>query len=101
MSAPGRWGLVFLASPFRLTEEQKTGLALLAARAFLSEEGRATFDWERLHGELRATSEVRVVGSFVGQEFEAVLHSPEKSGKAVFLVAEKNIRAWGGVVGEA
>ena len=100
MSAP-RWGLLFINCPLRLSEEQKTGLIHLAAEAYFHEKGHIPFDWKTCHGIVRATSETKILGSFVGQEFEANIHLPEKEGVVQFLIAEKLLQSWGGPVAEA
>ncbi len=87
-----RWGLVFVACPLPLTEEQKEGLVRLAAQAWFEDLGRVPFDWSGCQGVLTATSDVVALGTFVGQAFEAEVHLPEGSGQVRFLVTEKQLK---------
>jgi hypothetical protein len=96
-----RWGLIFLACPLPLNEEQKQALMLAAARAWFEDLSPMTLDWEELRGELRVSSEVVSLGSFIGQGFEAEVHTPTASGTVRFLVTEAQLQALGGEVAEA
>lgn len=97
-----RWGLVFLACPLPLSEEQKLELVRLAASAYFGELGSVRFDHEAFSGEVRATSGTVALGSFVGQAFEAEVHVPHGSGLVKFLVTEAQLTAaWGGPAAEA
>lgn len=87
-----RWGLVFVACPLPLSEEQKEGLVRLAAQAWCEDLGQIPFDWTGCQGVLTATSDVVSLGTFVGQAFEAEVHVPEGSGQVRFLVTEKQLK---------
>lgn len=87
-----RWGLVFVACPLPLTEEQKQGLVRLAAQAWFEDQSTISFDWTGCQGVLTASSEVVALGTFVGQAFEAEVHVPEGSGQVRFLVTEKQLK---------
>lgn len=87
-----RWGLVFVACPLPLTEDQKEGLVRLAAQAWFEDLGQVPFDWTGCQGVLTATSDVVALGTFVGQAFEAEVHLPEGSGQVRFLVTEKQLK---------
>ena len=96
-----RWGFVFLACPLPLSEGEKEGLVLLAARAWFEERPVLSFDWPACSGELRAISDAMPLGAFVGQRFEADVHVPTGSGRVAFLVTEGQLRAAAGPVAEA
>ena len=87
-----RWGLVFVACPLPLTEDQREGLVRLAAQAWFEDLGQVPFDWTGCQGVLTATSDVVALGTFVGQAFEAEVHLPEGSGQVRFLVTEKQLK---------
>ena len=87
-----RWGLVFVACPLPLSDEQKEGLVRLAAQAWFEDQSEIAFDWTDCQGVLTASSEVVALGTFVGQSFEAKVHVPEGSGRVRFLVTEKQLR---------
>ncbi|MCB9778622.1 MAG: hypothetical protein H6742_08685 [Alphaproteobacteria bacterium] len=96
-----RWGLVFLACPLALDEDAQRGLVQLAARAWFEDEPVIAFDWEGLHGVLRASSDVQALGNFVGQQFEAEVEGDAGKGTVRFLVTEAQLQAARGVVAEA
>lgn len=88
-----RWGLIFVACPLPLSDEQKEGLVRLAAQAWFEDQPRLAFDWADCQGVLTASSDVVALGTFVGQAFEAEVHLPEGSGQVRFLVTERQLRA--------
>ncbi|MCK6524054.1 hypothetical protein L6R49_21815 [Myxococcota bacterium] len=88
-----RWGLIFVACPLPLTEEQKLDLVRLAAGAYFQGQGHVPFDWPELRGELRVTGGEISLGSFTGRAFEADVHLPTRQGLVKFLVTEAQLRA--------
>lgn len=97
-----RFGLIFVACPVRLDDEQKHGLVLQAARAWFERLDSLDFDLEGCRGTLRPSSELVSLGTFTGQRFTAEVHTPEEHGLVEFLVAEKDLHtAWTRQVGEA
>ncbi len=96
-----RWGFVFLSCPVPLSEEQKSGLVVLAAQVYFGDLGMLDFDWETCRGELRAVSEAVAIGSFYGQHFVADLHLPTGATQVRFLVTEAQLQAARGEIAEA
>ena len=88
-----RWGLVFLACPLDLDDDQKLELVKLAAQAWFEDEPVISFDWTDLQGELRSISEVTNLGPFVGQQFEARVDGTAGKGRVRFLVTEAQLQA--------
>ena len=88
-----RWGLVFLACPLDLGDDQKLELVKLAARAWFEEQTVVHFEWEDLSGELRSASEVTTLGPFIGQLFEAKVEGRAGKGRLRFLVTEAQLQA--------
>ena len=98
-----RWGLVFLACPVTFSEDEQVRLVQAAARAWFEDTERVTFDWPQMRGEVVASSEAQVLGSFYGQRFSAEVFRPD-SGEAhsvEFLVTEAMLRQSAGPVAEA
>ncbi len=87
-----RWGLVFLACPVPLEDEQKVDLVRLAAHAYFTDLGEVQFDWGALRGTVRAASDTVSLGAFCGQRFTAELHRAEGAATLTFLVAEPFLR---------
>jgi len=87
-----RWGLVFLACPVPLEDEQKVDLVRLAAHAYFTDTGEVHFDWGSLRGTVRAASDTVSLGSFCGQRFTAEVHRAEGAANVSFLVAEPFLR---------
>jgi hypothetical protein len=100
MASP-RWGLVFLACPIPLEDEQKTALMRLAARAWFDDLHETSFDWGELRGTVRASSEAVSLGTFIGQGFAAEVHSPAGRSELRFLVAEHLLQSTAAPVAEA
>ena len=97
-----RFGLVFVACPVQLTEEQKVGLVIQAARAWFEEIESLDFDTHGCRGTLRPSSDPMTLGTFSGRRFTAEVHTVDEKGTVDFLVAEKELRqAWAGEVAEA
>lgn len=92
MSPLLRWGLVFVACPLPLSDEDKEGLVRVAAQAWFEDQPRIPFDWSGCQGVLTASSEVVSLGTFVGQSFEAEVHVPSGSATVRFLVTEKQLQ---------
>lgn len=88
-----RWGLIFIACPLPLSEEQKLDLVRLAAGAYFEGQGLVPFDWPELRGELRVTGGEVSLGGFTGRAFEADVHLPTRKGLVKFLVTEAQLRA--------
>jgi hypothetical protein len=88
-----RWGLIFIACPLPLTEDQKLDLVRLAAGAYFQGQGLVAFDWPELRGELRVSGGEISLGSFTGRAFEADVHLPTRQGLVKFLVTEAQLRA--------
>jgi hypothetical protein len=99
-SAP-RWGLVFLACPIPLRDEQKAALMRVAARAWFDDLHEMSFDWGEIRGTVRASTETTSLGTFIGQGFAAEVHTPEGSSVLRFLVAEHLLRSSAAPVAEA
>ena len=97
-----RFGLVFVACPVQLSEDQKVGLVLQAARAWFEKLDSLDFDLDGCRGTVRPSSDPITLGTFTGQRFTADVHTPEDNGQVEFLVAEKDLHAaWTHQVGEA
>ena len=88
-----RWGLVFLACPLPLDDDQKVDLVRLAAQAWFEDLPVIPFDWPELRGELRSASEVTTLGPFVGQLFEARVDGKAGTATLRFLVTEAQLQA--------
>jgi len=88
-----RWGVIFLICPIDLDEDQRLSLVRLAARAWFEDLDVLPFSWEGLEGELRTTSEVVSLGSFIGQQFEAQVEGSAGSGRLRFLVTEAQLQS--------
>ena len=96
-----RFGLVFLACPLKLDDEQRQQLMLAAVQAYYQQAGESDLDWPELRGTLRAMRDTVTLGGFSGQLFEADVHTPTgEQGQLRFLVADKELLA-GGPVAEA
>ena len=97
-----RWGLVFLASPLPMDDAQREDLVRLAARAWFEDLHEVAFDWPGLRGTVRAAGEAAILGSFVGQRFDAEVHTHQgESAILRFLVAEALLQATHQPVAEA
>ncbi|MCB9763276.1 MAG: hypothetical protein H6739_26135 [Alphaproteobacteria bacterium] len=96
-----RWGFIFLACPLPLTEDQKEGLVLCAARAYFEELDALPFNWGACRGEVRPASDTVLLGTFYGQRFTAEVHLPDRSGTVDFLVTEAQLRAAHAEIAEA
>ena len=96
-----RWGFVFLACPAFLSEGQRLDLVRMAYQSYLDDVGHVRFDWEGCCGELQASSDTVVLGSFIGQRFTARVDAHQGSGTVEFLVAEGQLRSLRGPVAEA
>lgn len=98
-----RWGLVFLACPVTFSDEERERLVRTAARAWFEDEDRVAFNWPEMRGEVVASSEAQVLGSFCGQRFSAEVFRPGggEGQKVEFLVTEAVLRQNAGPVAEA
>ena len=98
-----RWGIVFLACPLQLSEDQRRDLMLAAVRAHHEGATETPLDVEGIRGDLRALPDSVTMGGLSGRLFEANVATPDaKKGLLRFLVAEKELRVMqGGPIAEA
>lgn len=86
-----RWGLVFIACPLNLSEEQRLRLLRVAAWAWFESQDEVRFDWGECKGVLRPSGEAVTLGTFYGQRFTAEVDLPDRSGQVEFLVTEHQL----------
>lgn len=98
-----RFGIVVLACPIPLSDEQREQLMLAAIQAFHEDSRKTWLDWEELRGWLEAMPETVSLGGLTGKLFQAEIHTNEgNSGQLRFLVAEQELELMqGGPVAEA
>ena len=98
-----RWGIVFLACPLQLSEDQRRDLMLAAVRAHHDGVEETPLNVEGIRGALRVLPESVALGGLSGRLFEAEVATPDaQEGLLRFLVAEKELRLMqGGPVAEA
>jgi hypothetical protein len=96
-----RWGFVFLACPVQLAPQQVDDLVRLAIQAYYDESREVGFDWDELRGTVKATGEPAMLGSFVGQRFEAEVHRSTGSHLLQLLVTEHQLAVGRGPIAEA
>ena len=97
-----RFGIVFLACPLKLSEDQRRALMLTAIRAHQAEVHQAPVEIEGVRGQLKALDAV-TLGGMSGRLFEAQVATPEgDEGLLRFLVADRELQLYqGGPVAEA
>ena len=88
MSPLLRWGLVFVACPLPLSDEDKEG-PRVAAQAWFEDQPRIPFDWSGCQGCSPRRARVSL-GTFVGRP--SSVHVPSGSATVRFLVTEKQLR---------
>lgn len=92
---PVRWGFTFLMGSSRLDEEQKLKLVAQATWLYLAGKDRLEIVEDGYEGVITTRREWKVVGSFSGQQFDAVLDTDLDSGRIHlrFLVNEQTLNA--------
>ena len=90
-----RWGFTFLMGTSRLADEQKLRLVAQATLLYLAGEERVEISEDTFEGVLYTEHEWRVMGSFSGQQFDAILDSDPDAGRIhlSFLVNEQTLNA--------
>ena len=90
-----RWGFTFLIGTSKLDEDQKLKLITQATLLYLSGGERLELSEDAFEGVLYTKHEWRVMGSFTGQQFDAVLDSDLDEGRIHlrFLVNEQTLKS--------
>jgi hypothetical protein len=89
-----RWGFTFLMGTSLLSEEDKLDLVAKATLLYLNGEERTEVSGKGYEGILYTKHEWKVVGSFSGQQFDAILETDADSEKLRlrFLVSEQTLQ---------
>ena len=89
-----RWGFTFLMGNSLISNEDKLDLVAKATLLYLNGEERTEVSGNGFEGILYTNHEWKVVGSFSGQRFDAILDSDTDEGKLRlrFLVSEQTLR---------
>jgi len=89
-----RWGFTFLMGTSLLDENEKLDLVAKATLMYLNGEERIEVSGKGYEGVLYTKHEWKVVGSFSGQQFDAILDSDadEEKLRLRFLVSEQTLQ---------
>ena len=83
-----RWGFTFLVADARLTEDERVGLVYEATTMYLQGERKKRVRGETYEGLLYTAGNVETLGTFSGQQFDAVIETDGGKAKLRFLVTE-------------
>ncbi len=84
-----RWGITFLVTDSRFSEEERDALMIKAITMYLAGQKKGRIKTEVYEGEISSNGEYQMLGSFGGQRFRAVLDTDHGKSRLEFLVTEK------------